>query len=209
MVETTFLTSVIESFWKLLIILDPFLGLAMFVSITKGMNAKDRMKQATVATGVALGLLLLFLIIGTYIFDMLGVQLSSLKIAGGILLLILGIQAVLGIAFTKKSKNKSAAAVIIGTPMLCGPGAITTTIILSNTHGKLPVFIAIMGAIIITFIMLYFADRICNAVGDRGVEIVSRVLGLVLAAVAVEMIINGIRETINIGSIVEMIKNFK
>jgi multiple antibiotic resistance protein len=200
MVETAFLTAIIECFWKLLIILDPFLGLAMFVSITKGMKAKDKVKQASVATGVALGLLLLFLIIGTYLFDMLGVQISSLRVAGGILLLILGIQAVLGIAFAKKTKNKSAAAVIIGTPMLCGPGAITTTIILASTYGKLPVFIAIIAAIVITFIMLYFADKICGVVGDRGVEIVSRVLGLVLAAVAAEMIKNGV---------IDMIKNFK
>ncbi len=201
MVESIFLSAVIESFWKLLIILDPFLGLAIFITLTKGMDKKQRAEQALVATGVALGLLLFFLFFGDYILTMLGISLSGLRVAGGILLLILGIQAVLGIEFgRKKDQDTTAAAVIIGTPLLCGPGAITTTIILSNNFGKLPVLIAILAAIIVTWLFLYFAEKISKLVGERVIEVISRVFGLILSAMAADMIKNGI---------VEMIKTFK
>lgn len=198
---TPFFQAMIESFWKILIILDPFLGLAMFLALTKGMDAKERAKQALVATSVALGLLLLFLFIGDVILSAIGIKTFHLRIAGGILLLILGIQAVLGVSFGKKSQktNKSAAAVIIGTPMLCGPGAITTTIVLASNYGKFPVFLAIMAAIIITWIILYFANSIAKLIREKGIEIISRVMGLILAAVAIQMIIAGIIDVIKLG----------
>lgn len=197
-----FTTAVIESFWKILIILDPFLGLAMFLSITQGMTPKERAKQAFIATGVAIGLLLFFLFLGDILLKFLGIPISSFRVAGGILLLILGIQAVLAISFGKKNKSKSAAAVIIGTPMLCGPGAITTTIVLSDIYGKTPVFLAIIVAIIITWLILYFANSIEHLIKDKGVEILSRVLGLVLAAVAIEMIRSGVVDMIRTSGLI-------
>ena len=199
---TPFAPAMIESFWKILIILDPFLGLAMFLAITRGMTPKEKAKQAFIATGVALGLLLFFLFVGDVLLKFLGIPISSFRVAGGILLMILGIQAVLAVSFGKKQKSKSAAAVIIGTPMLCGPGAITTTIVLSDVNGKFPVFLAIMAAIVITWIVLYFSDFIAGLIKDKGVEILSRVLGLILAAVAIEMIRSGIIDMIRTSGLV-------
>lgn len=197
MVESVFISAVIESFWKLLIILDPFLGLAVFVTLTNGMSVKEKAKQALIATSVALALLLFFLFFGNFFLNLLGINLSSLRVAGGILLLILGIQAVLGLEFAKKSKkNTQAAAIIIGTPLLCGPGAITKTMILAETHGQFPVLIAIVVAMILTWIMLYFADAISKFTGEKLVEIISRVFGLFLAALAIDMISRGIIEMI-------------
>lgn len=199
---TLFMTALIESFWKLLIILDPFLGVAMFLAVTKGMDAKERAKQALIATGVALSLLLLFLFIGDPLLKFMGIPISSFRVAGGILLLILGIQSVLAISFGTKEKTKSAAAVIIGTPMLCGPGAITTTIVLANTYGKTPIFIAILLTILVSWVILYNSNRIAAIIQDKGIEILSRVLGLILAAVAIEMIRSGVVDMIRTSGLI-------
>lgn len=199
MVDPLFMKAFAESFWKLLIILDPFLGLVVFIHLTKGMSAKDKAKQALIAAGVASGLLLFFLYLGIPLLDLLGISLASFRVAGGVLLLILGIQAVLGVEFAKKTKNRHAAAVIIGTPLLCGPGAITTTIVLSESYGKTPVLLAIVLAMIITWVMLYFAKKIEDIVTERGSEIISRVFGLILSAVAAEMIKKGIEVMIKGG----------
>ncbi len=192
-----FFLSLLNCFATIFIIVDPFLGLAVFLSLTEGSDKVNIRKQAGVATGVALGLMLLFLFVGTAILSALGVTLSSFKVGGGFVLLLLAIQTVLGVEFGHKKEARQAAAVIIGTPLLCGPGAITTTIVLSHQYGLLPVFVAILATMIITFVMLVQADRIHRVLGNRMTEVISRVLGLVLAGVAIEFIKSGILDMIN------------
>jgi multiple antibiotic resistance protein len=200
MVAAEFFSQVVQCFIPLFIILDPFLSLAVFISLTKGMDSQERAKQALIASSVAFTLLVIFLFSGLLILNSLGIELSSLMVGGGVILLLLGIQAVLGLEFTKKKKNYKAAAVIIGTPLLCGPGAITTVILLSEQYGYWPPFIAALAAIIITYFMLLFADKISKVLGDKMVEIISRVLGLILCALAAEIIKNGV---------IRMIDDFK
>jgi multiple antibiotic resistance protein len=188
-----FIDQIIQSFIVIFIILDPFLSLATFISLTKGMPEKEKAKQAMLASGVAFGLLVLFLFSGNYILQAVNIDLSSLRVAGGVILLILGIQAVLGLEFAKKKKDYKVAAVVIGTPLLCGPGAITTIIIQSQQFISYIVpLIASFIACVITYFMLVFADKISKVLGERMVEVISRVLGLILAAISIEMMKNGI-----------------
>jgi len=195
-----FLVSALKSFVALFIIIDPFLSLAVFIGMTKGMEARETAKQAFIAVLVALGLLLVFLFSGLLVLNMLGITLSSFKVAGGIILLILGIQALLGIEFAKKDKEHKVAIVVIGTPLLTGPGAMTTVIILSQRYGYWPVVAAAITVLLLTWVMLVFSQKIVKFFGEKFIEVLSRVLGLVLAALATEFIKDGI---------IEMIKDFK
>jgi len=181
----------IKSFIALVIILDPFLGAAVFVTLTKGMKTGERAKEALTASLVALTLLLGFLFTGSYALDFLGISFASFKVAGGIILLILGIQAVLGIEFSKKH-NQKAAAVIIGTPLLCGPGAMTTIVVLAEQYGYTAPVIASVAAIVLTWFLLFFSRKISEILGERLIEVFSRVMGLLLAALAAEFIKDGI-----------------
>jgi multiple antibiotic resistance protein len=190
------LTEILKSFVALFIILDPFLGLAVFIPLTRSMDKKEKAREAAVAVLVALGLLLVFLFSGLILLDLLGISLASFIVAGGVILLILGIDVVLGIEFQKKTRNAKAAAVIIGTPLLCGPGAMTTIIILSENYGYVAPVIASILALAITWLMLYFSDKIGAIMGERLIEVLSRVLGLVIAALATEFIKNGVVEMI-------------
>ncbi len=196
-----FLTGILYSFIALFIIIDPFLGLIVFVTLTKDANKADRAKQALVAVSVAGGLLAIFLFSGLLLLDLLGISFPSFIVAGGVILLILGIQAVLGIEFSKKSsQDKQAAAIVIGTPVLSGPGAMTTIVILAQQYGYWPPLIALIITLALTWVMLYYSEKIARFMGDRLIEVISRVMGLILAALAAEFIKDGV---------VGMIKDFK
>jgi len=186
-------SGIIYSFAALFIILDPILSVPIFAAMTKGLNPKEIHKQAFIAVAVAGGLMYLFLIFNKMIFDVLGLNMPSFQIAGGILLFLLGIQEALGIEIGHcKEHSKTAAGVVIGTPLLCGPGTITTVMLLSRDYGILIPFIAITLALLATWLVLYYAEKIQHILGEVVTDIMGKVLGMLVAAIAVKIIASGV-----------------
>jgi len=186
-------SGIIYSFAALFIILDPILSVPVFAAMTKGLNPKEIHKQAFIAVAVAGGLMYLFLIFNRMIFDVLGLNMPSFQIAGGILLFLLGIQEALGIEIGhSKEHSKTAAGVVIGTPLLCGPGTITTVMLLSRDYGVLIPFIAITLALFATWLVLYYAEKIQQILGEVVTDIMGKVLGMLVAAIAVKIIASGV-----------------
>jgi len=184
---------IIYSFAALFIILDPLLSVPIFAAMTKGQSAAEIHKQAFIAVAVAGGLMYLFLIFNKMIFDILGLNMPSFQIAGGILLFLLGIQEALGIEIGHcKERAKTAAGVVIGTPLLCGPGTITTVMLLSRDYGLLIPFIAITLSLIATWLVLYYSEFIQRILGEVVTDIMGKVLGMLVAAIAVKIIASGI-----------------
>jgi len=187
------ISGIIYSFAALFIILDPILSVPVFAAMTKGLNPKEIHKQAFIAVAVAGGLMYLFLIFNRMIFDVLGLNMPSFQIAGGILLFLLGIQEALGIEIGHcKEHSKTAAGVVIGTPLLCGPGTITTVMLLSRDYGVLIPFIAITLALFATWLVLYYAEKIQQILGEVVTDIMGKVLGMLVAAIAVKIIASGV-----------------
>ncbi len=187
------ISGIIYSFAALFIILDPILSVPIFAAMTKGLNPKEIHKQAFIAVAVAGGLMYLFLIFNRMIFDVLGLNMPSFQIAGGILLFLLGIQEALGIEIGHcKEHSKTAAGVVIGTPLLCGPGTITTVMLLSRDYGILIPFIAITLALLATWLVLYYAEKIQHILGEVVTDIMGKVLGMLVAAIAVKIIASGV-----------------
>ena len=188
-----FIPGILYAFAALFIILDPLLSVPIFAAMTKGQTPKEIHKQAFIAVAVAGGLMYLFLIFNTMIFNILGLNMPSFQIAGGILLFILGMQEALGIDISKSKENtKSAAGVVIGTPLLCGPGTITTVMLLSKDYGTLIPFIAITLSLIATWLILYFSAHIQQVLGEVVTDIMGKVLGMLVAAIAIKIIFAGI-----------------
>ena len=184
---------IIYSFAALFIILDPLLSVPIFAAMTKGQSAAEIHKQAFIAVAVAGGLMYLFLIFNKMIFDILGLNMPSFQIAGGILLFLLGIQEALGIEIGHcKEHAKTAAGVVIGTPLLCGPGTITTVMLLSRDYGLLIPFIAITLSLLATWLVLYYSEFIQRILGEVVTDIMGKVLGMLVAAIAVKIIAAGI-----------------
>jgi multiple antibiotic resistance protein len=185
--------AIIYSFAALFIILDPLLSVPVFAAMTKGQSPAEIHKQAFIAVAVAGSLMYLFLIFNKMIFDILGLNLPSFQIAGGILLFLLGIQEALGIEIGHcKEHAKTAAGVVIGTPLLCGPGTITTVMLLSKDYGLLIPFVAITLSLLATWLVLYYSELIQRVLGEVVTDIMGKMLGMLVAAIAIKIIASGI-----------------
>lgn len=188
------ISGILYSFAALFIILDPLLSVPIFATMTKGQTSPEIHKQAFIAVAVAGSLMYIFLIFNTAIFSLLGLSLPAFQIAGGIILFLLGLQEALGIELghSKGHATTSAAGVVIGTPILCGPGTITTVMLLSKDYGLLIPFIAITLSLLATWLILYYAEGIQRLLGDVVTDIMGKVLGMLVAAIAVKIIASGI-----------------
>jgi multiple antibiotic resistance protein len=185
---------ILYSFAALFIILDPLLSVPIFAAMTKGQTTQEIHKQAFIAVAVAGALMYIFLVFNTAIFAILGLSVPAFQIAGGIILFLLGLQEALGIELgrSKTGSTATAAGVIIGTPILCGPGTITTVMLLSKDYGLLIPFIAITLSLVATWLILYYAETIQRVLGDVVTDIMGKVLGMLVAAIAVKIIASGI-----------------
>lgn len=207
------LVTIISAASTLIIILDPLLSVSMFINLTRDLQKAEMIRQAFVATGVAGILMLTFLIFNNLLFDLLGIELESFKVAGGIILFILGLQIVLGLEIGGSSaghKNlessdrigkKSMAGVIIGTPVMCGPGTITTVMILGAQDGILLTLLAVILALLCIWLILIFSAQIKKLLGETVLVILSKIVGLLLTAIAVHTIWTGILGLISISVI--------
>lgn len=198
------LLAVISTTFTLFIILDPLLSVAMFINLTNNLQRKEMVRQAFIATAVAGVLMFSFLLFNNFIFELLGIELESFKVAGGVILFILGLQIVLGLDIGGSSaghKNlaskdrigkKSMAGVVIGTPIMCGPGAITTVMVMGAQEGFFITMLAILAAMVMIWLVLVFSVRIKAILGETVIVILSKIFGLLLAAIAVHMIWTGV-----------------
>lgn len=202
MLETLF--EIISAAFALFIILDPLLSVSMFINLTQNLSKKEMIKQAFIATSVAGVLMIVFLLFNNILFDILGIEIESFKIAGGIILFILGLQIVLGLNIGGSSAGhkslsspervgkKSMAGVIIGTPIMCGPGAITTVMIFGTQNGIVMTLLSIITALLFIWLILVFSSKITKLLGETVIVILSKIVGLLLTAIAVHTIWDGI-----------------
>lgn len=187
------ISEILKAFITLFVIMDPFASMPIFLSLTKGLPKRKVAENATNAITVASILLFLFLFFGLSILGFFRININSFTIAGGIILLIIGIQYVLGMQFKKENvEDFDVASVPIGTPLITGPGVITITIILVSEYGYLVTMIAAIVSLLLTWLFLFFSARIYKFIGEHWAKVMSRVMGLLLAAIAVEFIKQGI-----------------
>lgn len=190
-----FLGGFLKSMVLLFIIMNPFASLPLFLSLTKGLSKKTVSQSADDAVIVAACLLYVFLFFGTGILLFFDVSFSSFQIAGGVVLLLMAIEIILGIKIIEaQAKKNHSAMVIIGTPLLTGPGVISTVVILSSEFGWPIVFAAGTAALFSAWLVLRNAERLQKALGEATIEAVSKMIGLLLAATAVELIRKGLAD---------------
>lgn len=187
------MTAFLRAFFELFVIIDIIGTLPVFLSLTRDFPPRERRRSANVALLVAGGLMLLFLAVGVEALELLGIELSSFKIAGGIILGILGIQLVLGKELGEGAASSyGSAAMIIGTPLITGPGTISTIIILAEAHGRWLVLAAIAANLAICWAALLGSGAIARVLGPNLIQVLSRVMGLLLLAIAVQYVREGL-----------------
>ena len=185
-------------------LVDPFAALPTFLAVTAGQDPKKRVRTARKASLTAFVILSTFAIAGTYIFRLFGITLPAFEIAGGIILLLIGLdmlEAKRSPTQESPSDTQEATAkddvgiVPMGIPMLAGPGAITSVMVLVGQAQTKWQMAAIFGSIAITaaicFLVLGSAARVARMLGDTGIRILVRIMGLLLVALAVQYFVNG------------------
>jgi multiple antibiotic resistance protein len=195
-----FLSALIAIF----VMADPFGNIPLFLSLTDYMSGIERRYVITRASMIATAILILFALAGKPFMDVLGISLNSLRIAGGILLLIIAFDMLIGKETrAKRTENKddvdedygSVAVTPMATPLIAGPGAMTVTMIYMNEAigmDKAYVLVAIIIAMIGSWIILINCDFLFSIFRRDGTRVLTKIMGIVLAAIASEMVITGL-----------------
>ncbi|MFI5753714.1 MarC family protein [Streptomyces sp. NPDC051569] len=188
-------------FLTLFVIMDPPGVTPIFLALTSGRPAKVQRAMAWQATAVAFGVITVFGILGQQILDYLHVSIPALMIAGGLLLLLIALDLLTGKTDEpKQTKDVNVALVPLGMPLLAGPGAIVSVILAVQNADGATAQISVWGAIVAMHLVLWITMRyslvIIRLIKDGGVVLVTRLAGMMLSAIAVQQIINGVIQVI-------------
>ena len=191
MTPDSLLYDFLQAFTIIFVILDPLGNIPLFLALTEGMSDEQRAKTFDKASAIALLLLLVFAITGEKILSWLGISFESFMIAGGFLLLMISIDIFRGLP-KEYEHGEDKSSVPLGTPLLAGPGAITATILSMRSWGYVVTIAAVFSAIACTWAILRSSEQIYRRLGRSGSNALSRVMGIIAAAIAVEYIAKGV-----------------
>ena len=186
----------------LLLVVDPLGALPLFLMMTAADTPAERRAialRAAVATGIILSL---FAVGGVFVFDLFGISLSSFRIAGGLFLLRIGLHMLAARparpASARSHKGADVALIPLALPLLAGPGAITTVLVHASQRPGLGTTVAVLVAIAVTafltWLVLRGAEAIESRLSRKLLDVLGPVMGLLLAAIAVEFMVTGVRE---------------
>lgn len=196
----------LAAFATLFVMIDPVGVAPLFATLTQG--AKLRRRAVIAARGVAIGgaLLLLFGLLGDAILTAVGISVPAFRIAGGLMLFLLAVDML----FEKRSERRrrttddeaeapDPSVFPLATPLIAGPGALTAMILLvaeaeGGPGGSLVVFAALAAALAVTFLFLLATELIERALGATGIKVLTRIFGMLLGALAVQFVLDGVRD---------------
>ena len=207
------ISTFINSFILFFVTIDTIGNLPFFLSLTEEAKIKKRNQIAIKSTIIAFFIMVIFAYVGRYLLDAIGVTLDSLKIAGGIILMFLAIDILFEKRKTRREKRVEEAldeksydeitVFPIAIPFIAGPSALTTIILLTGNYAnfpefQIPVIMALIAALIVGLVLMIGASFIVKYVPKQILHATSRVMAFILAALATQFIIDGIKASFNI-----------
>ncbi len=194
-----------EALVTLLVIMDPVGNVPVFLALTHELDVRARRRAAVQATGVAAGVIVCFALFGEAVLRLLGISIESLQVAGGLLLVLVALEL-----FQPGSEGghaprpgANAAFVRLGTPLLAGPGAVAAVMVYARQVEEVAdgtaVVLALMVVLMVIYLALRYAAGLVNVLSENGIELMSKVVGLLLAAIAVQMVATGIESWVEHG----------
>ncbi len=189
--------AIIQAILILFIIMDPLGNAPLFYAYTSKLSSSLRRKIITTSVIVASALLLFFGLVGQPFFEFFGVSLSDFRIAGGIILFIYGVMGILGKSEAERIEEPESLAIVpFATPLLAGPGAIATVIYTRYNWGLDVTLISIAVNTVLSLILLLLGERLLSLLGKHGSLLLVRLFSMILAAIAVSMIRQGVVEIV-------------
>ncbi len=197
----------LKFFAALLAIVNPVGAIPIFINLTEGQGEAERKKTGMMASVSVAVILVVVLFTGESVLDFFGVTVGSFRVGGGILILLMAISMlharVSRVKQTEEEVNdfsdrETGGVVPLGTPLLAGPGAISTVILYAQRHASGMHYILLLAAIVLlsvlTWLCFRMAPSLARLLGRTGINVFTRIMGLFMAAVGVEFIANGLKE---------------
>ena len=193
-----------QTFVLYFVVIDPLAAAPLFLIVTQGLKVKNKLKTAFEATLIATLILIFFAILGNFLLSYLQISLSAFTIAGGIILFLISLEML----FDKRSQRKedqikesSAVTSIfpLAIPLLAGPAAITSVIVSvadmgTNLMSQATGLLALILVMILTFISFYVVSKSSKIINKKVTSVISRVIGIILAGLSVQFILDGIQK---------------
>jgi multiple antibiotic resistance protein len=186
-----------QTFVTILVVMDPPGNVPVFLALTRELHEAERRRAAAQATVVAAGVVYAFALFGQELLRLLGISVAALEVSGGLLLTLVALQLLdpTGSERRPLRGGPNVALVPLGTPLLAGPGAIAATMIyVRRAHGAgevAGVLLALLAVLVLVYVALRFAAGVSRVLRDNGIELVSRIVALLLAAIAVQLAATG------------------
>jgi multiple antibiotic resistance protein len=184
------------SFIPLFVAIDIVGTAPIYLGLTEQFEKKEKRRLVVQAVITAFVLAMIFIATGKIILDFMGITLNDFRIGGGLVLLILSINDLVFARDESRKPQGTIGIVPLGIPLIMGPAALTTILVLVNNNGILPTVLSVFINLIIVFFTLYYAEKLVNLIGEAGAKAFAKVASLFLAAIAVMMIRVGILEVI-------------
>jgi len=196
----------LSSFVSIFVMVDPFGAIPVFLSLTRHYTKNNALDAAKKCSYVTFGILIFFAITGLSLLNLFGISLAALRIAGGLLLLKFGFEQISG-SFEKIKSDEESESLLrdsivivpLSMPLLAGPGAISTVIMKAATKTDALSFIVYIFSIVVvvfaSYIILRSSQYLFKALGKTGLNILEKLMGVIVAALAIQFIITGIRES--------------
>lgn len=197
------------AFALLLVVIDPFGLTPMFSALTRGREPAERRRTAVKAVLIAAAVLAVFIFTGSLLFDYLGIGMPAFRIAGGVLLFLIAVDMLFvrhsGLTSTtlrertEAARRDDVAVFPLAIPLIAGPGALTTVMLLTRDQPPLQVLAVLvlaLAVLAITLGMFLAAGRVERLLGETGINVITRLLGILLAALAVQFVLDGLRESL-------------
>ncbi|UCD15484.1 MAG: MarC family protein [Candidatus Omnitrophota bacterium] len=171
--------------------------LPIFVSLTEGVKKDKRSKVILQSVITAICLALVFIFLGRGVFRLLNITMYDFMVAGGIILFCIGIMDIINPGKRRRIPSREVGAVPIGTPLIVGPAVLTTSLVILQEYGMVATIIAVLSNIILAGIIFSSSRILIRILGESGSKALSKVMSLLLAAIAVMMVRKGIIFIIN------------
>lgn len=189
----------LNEFVTLLIVVNPIAALPLFLAVTAGFDAAKQRRVAVIAVLASFGVLLLFIIGGGFVLQKVGISLRSFQIAGGIILFLVALDMVRGASYVPAGGTGDQATDVafypLAVPKIAGPGTMLTVVLLTDDHRfdivQLSLTTGVLAVVLaITLVVLLLAAPIARLIGAAGTSIISRVMGMILMALAVHTVLS-------------------
>ncbi len=212
------MNNLLEHFVTLWVVIDPIGTIPVFIAVTAGLEASARRKTALLASLISAGVLVFFLVFGQLLIEALDIGLNSFQVAGGIILFLFALTMIFGESKQEMEQRQAEddkedkihrhnpAIFPLAVPSLASPGAMLAIVILTDNHRYSAVdqgitALVMLSVLVFAFILMLLAEPIIRLIGHSGAAIISRVMGMILASVAVNSVLSAMLEIIKTGQL--------